>query len=107
MSFVLFVSLLVNPVFQAELISYNRSAGPARTRIDDGGEKSGAYLRTRVDIGKFIRLGITLIAIAQSAVWDWESVDGRTADRLSTFSDLPQVSPVQKAEPGDDLWRAI
>jgi DHA2 family multidrug resistance protein len=76
MSFVLFGSLLLNPVFLQELMGYNAwKAGLVQAPRGLGSMTSmmmvGQLARTRVDTRKFIGIGFTLVAIALWTMSGW------------------------------------
>jgi MFS transporter, DHA2 family, multidrug resistance protein len=76
MSFVLFGSLLLNPVFLQELMGYNAwKAGLVQAPRGLGSMTSmmmiGQLARTRIDTRKFIGIGFTLISIALWAMSGW------------------------------------
>ena len=76
MSFVLFGSLLLNPVFLQELMGYNAwKAGLVQAPRGLGSMTSmmivGQLARTWVDTRKFIGIGFTLISIALWAMSGW------------------------------------
>jgi len=76
MSFVLFGSLLLNPVFLQELMGYNAwKAGLVQAPRGFGSMFSmmlvGQLARTRLDTRKFIGLGFTLVATSLWAMSGW------------------------------------
>jgi MFS transporter, DHA2 family, multidrug resistance protein len=76
MSFVLFGSLLLNPIFLQELMGYNAwRAGLVQAPRGLGSMFSmmmvGSLARTRIDTRKFIGLGFTLVAISLWAMSGW------------------------------------
>ena len=76
MSFVLFGSLLLNPVFLQELMGYNAwNAGLVQAPRGLGSMFSmmviGQLARTRVDTRKFIGIGFALVAISLWAMSGW------------------------------------
>jgi DHA2 family multidrug resistance protein len=76
MSFVLFGSLLLNPVFLQELMGYNAwKAGLVQAPRGLGSMTSmmmiGQLARTRVDTRKFIGIGFTLVAASLWAMSGW------------------------------------
>ena len=76
MSFVLFGSLLLNPVFLQELMGYNAwNAGLVQAPRGFGSMFSmmmvGNMARTRIDTRKFIGVGFTLVAIALWNMSGW------------------------------------
>jgi MFS transporter, DHA2 family, multidrug resistance protein len=76
MSFVLFGSLLLNPIFLQELMGYNAwKAGLVQAPRGLGSMFSmmmvGSLARTRIDTRKFIGLGFTLVAISLWTMSGW------------------------------------
>ncbi|MGD0291254.1 MAG: DHA2 family efflux MFS transporter permease subunit [Candidatus Binataceae bacterium] len=76
MSFVLFGSLLLNPVFLQELMGYNAwKAGLVQAPRGLGSMFSmmmiGQLARTRVDTRKFIGIGFTMVSISLWAMSGW------------------------------------
>jgi MFS transporter, DHA2 family, multidrug resistance protein len=76
MSFVLFGSLLLNPVFLQELMGYNAwRAGLVQAPRGLGSMFSmmmiGQLARTRIDTRKFIGIGFTLVSFALWAMSGW------------------------------------